>query len=133
MIWLIVINKAHSVLQDGKNFRLEFKSAITTLKSLYDAMPTKCNQIAMSATFCWADQSVITGLLNRLPDKVIWQELSHLGIMFDINTSSCPTSLINQSVAQDYKVETNMKAIVYCNSKHITGVRHVSNAISYQL
>jgi hypothetical protein len=57
----------------------------------------------MSAAFLKADQDVIANLLERPPNRVIWLELSHQGIKFDVIVSGCPTSLIMQIVMQDYK------------------------------
>ena len=48
---LICIDEAHTVAQDGRNFRSEFHSAVTTLQNLYEVQQTKCNKIAMSAYF----------------------------------------------------------------------------------
>jgi superfamily II DNA helicase RecQ len=62
MIRLIVIDEAHAVAHDGRDFRPEFRSAVKTLKMLYDNQPTKCNCMAMSATFRKSDQDAITKL-----------------------------------------------------------------------
>jgi hypothetical protein len=117
MLRLIIINEAHFIAQDGCHFWPEFQSAIKNLKVLYDNQPTKCNCIAMSATFRQLDQAVITGLLERASDQVIWLELSCRGIKFDVVISGSPSLSITRSVSLDYKYETDMKAIVYTNLK----------------
>jgi superfamily II DNA helicase RecQ len=94
MLRLIVIDEAHSIAQDGRNFWPEFQSAVKNLKVLYDNQPTKCNCIAMSATFRQLDQAVITGLIKQAPDQVIWLELSCQGIQFDVVVSGSPSSSI---------------------------------------
>jgi hypothetical protein len=52
MLRLIVINEAHSVALDGWP---EFHFVVKILKVLYDNQPTKCNCIAMFATFRQSD------------------------------------------------------------------------------
>ncbi len=71
----------------------------------------------MLATFRQLDQAVITGLLKQAPNHVIWLELSRWGIQFDVIISSSPSSSITRSVSQDYKYETDMKAIIYTKLK----------------
>jgi superfamily II DNA helicase RecQ len=85
LIRLICIDEAHTVAQDGQNFRPEFRSAVTTLRNIYEVQQTKCNRIAMSTTFHKCDQDVITTLFGRPPDKVMWLELSCRGIHVDVN------------------------------------------------
>jgi hypothetical protein len=84
LIRLICIDEAHSIAQDDRNFRPEFCSAVKTQRSIYNSQTTKCNRIAMSATFCQCDQDVITDLFGRPPDKVMWLELSRRGIHFNV-------------------------------------------------
>ena len=117
LIRLICIDEAHSVAQDGRNFRPEFRSAVKTLRSIYDAQTTKCNRIAMSATFRQCNQDVITDLFGRPPDKVMWLELARRRIHFDVIISGNPLSAVTSSAKQDYKHETDMQTIVYTNSK----------------
>ena len=47
LIRLICIDEAHTVAQDGRNFRPEFRSAATTLRNIYEVQKTKCNRIAL--------------------------------------------------------------------------------------
>ncbi len=103
LIQLICIDEAHSVAQDGRNFRPEFRSAVKTLRSIYDTQTTKCNRIAMSATFHQCDQDVIADLFGRPPDKVMWLELSCRGIHFDAIISGNPLSAVTSSAKQDYR------------------------------
>ncbi len=69
MIWLIVIDEAHTVTQDGCSFQPEFWLAMESLKCIYDNQPNKCNQIAMSATFSQSNPDVISNLFGQTPDK----------------------------------------------------------------
>ena len=117
LICLICIDEAHTVAQDGRNFRPEFCSVVTTLRNLYEVQQTKCNRIAMSATFRKCDQDVITTLFGRPPDKVMWLELSRRGIHFDVIVSGNPIGGVTSSSKEDYKYETDMQTIVYSNSK----------------
>ena len=117
LIRLICIDEAHTVAQDGRNFRPEFCSVVTTLRNLYEVQQTKCNRIAMSATFRNCDQDVITMLFGRPPDKVMWLELSRRGIHFDVIVSGNPIGGVTSSSKEDYKYETDMQTIVYSNSK----------------
>jgi superfamily II DNA helicase RecQ len=118
MIRLIVIDEAHAVSLDGRDFRPEFHTAAKTLKSLYDNSPTKCNRLVMSATFRKSDQDVITNLYQRPPDEIIWLELSRRQIVFEVNVCGVPSISITSSVAQDLKdPDTDLKIIVYTNSK----------------
>ena len=117
LIRLICIDEAHTVAQDGRNFRPEFCSVVTTLRNLYDVQQTKCNRIAMSATFRKCDQDVITTLFGRPPDKVMWLELSRRGIHFDVIVSGNPIGGVTSSSKEDYKYETDMQTNVYSNSK----------------
>ncbi len=112
----MVIDKAHSVAQDDHHFCPKFLSAMKTLKKLHNNQQTPCNCIAMSATFQKAHH-VITNFLERPPDRVIWLELPFQGVRLDITVSRCLTLSITQIVTQDYKYPTNMKTIVYTNSK----------------
>jgi len=114
---LIVIDEAHSVAQDGRDFCPEFKSAVVTLRKINDNSPTPCNFLAMSATFLQEDQDKISTLWTRPPDRVIWRELSRRGIAFDIVISGGPTLSIVRSLTEDYRYPTKMKTIVYTNSK----------------
>jgi hypothetical protein len=116
-IRLIVIDEAHSVLQDGRDLRPEFHSAVVTLRKIYDNLPTPCIFLAMSATFRQDDQDEITHLWTRPLDKVIWRELSRRGIGFDVVISGCPTSSIVRSMSEDYCNPTAMKTIINTNSK----------------
>ncbi len=59
MIWLIVIDEAHTLAQDGCSVLPEFWLAVESLKCIYDNQPNKCNQIAMSATFRQSNPEVI--------------------------------------------------------------------------
>ncbi len=117
MFWLIVIDKAHSVAQGGHDFWPEFQSAVTTLKTLYDNHPSKCSWIAMSATLCKSDQNITTMIYGQAPNKIIWLKLSWQGIVCNVNISGNHSSLISNSVTQDYKHPTNLKTILYKNSK----------------
>ncbi len=104
--------------QDGRHFCPELQLAITNLKDLYNlSLSLKYNTIAMSASFRQSDQDVISNLLGRFPDKVKWLELSHQGIRFDVIFSGLPSLSITNSVTQYYKYETDMKMIIYTNSK----------------
>jgi hypothetical protein len=114
---LIVIDEAHSVAQDRRDFCPEFKSAVVTLRKINDNSPTPCNFLAMSATFLQEDQDKISTLWTRPPDRVIWRELSRCGIAFDIVISGGPTLSIVRSLTEDYRYPTKMKTIVYTNSK----------------
>jgi hypothetical protein len=87
------------------------------LQSVYGAQITKCNRIAMSATFRQCNQEVITDLFGRPPGKVMWLELSHQRIQFDVIMSGNPLSAVTSSSKQDYKHPTDMQTIVYANSK----------------
>jgi hypothetical protein len=116
-IRLIVVDEAHSVAQDGRDFRPEFKTAVSALRKIYDNSPTPCNFLAMSATFRQDDQDEISRLWTRPPDKVIWRELSRRGIGFDIVISGNPTSSVIRCMSEDYRDPTYMKTIVYTNSK----------------
>jgi superfamily II DNA helicase RecQ len=131
ILWLIVINEAHFIAQDGCNFWPEFHLVVKNLKVLYDNQPTKCNCIAMLATFRQLDQAVIMGLLKRALDQVIWLELSRRGIQFDVVVSGSPSLLITQSVSLDYKYKTDMKAIIYTNSKQqaLGGITSVMESV----
>jgi hypothetical protein len=80
-------------------------------------LPSKCNIIAMTATYRQSDQDVMSVLFGRIPDKAIWLDLSCQGIHFDVILSGCPSSSITNSVTQDYKFQMDMKTIVYSNSK----------------
>ncbi len=106
MFWLFVIDEAHPVAQDGHDFWLEFQLAVTTLKIMYDNQPSKCSQIAMSATFRKSDQDVITKIYRQAPDKIIWLKLSWQGIVLDVNISGNPSLLISNSAIQDYRHPT---------------------------
>ncbi len=44
---------------------------------------------------------------------MIWLELSCQGIKFDVIVSGCPTSLVTQTITQDYKYPTYMKTIIH--------------------
>ena len=112
----MVIDEAHSVAQDGLNFHQEFVLAMKMLNKLFNNQQTPCNCIAMSATLLKADQDIITNLLKRPHNRVIWLELSCQGVKFDVIVSGCPTLSGMQIVMQDYKYPTNMKMIVYTNS-----------------
>ena len=109
LIQLICIDEAHSVAQDGRNFRPESRSAVKMLRSIYDVQITNCNIIALSATFCQCDQDVITTLFGRPPDKVMWLKLSHWGIHFDVIISGNLISAVTSSSKQDYKHPTDMQ------------------------
>jgi hypothetical protein len=87
------------------------------LKDLYLAQPSKCNIIAISATFRQTDQDIISNLLGRCPDKVIWLEVLHQGICFDVIVSGLHSLSVTNSVTHDYKYEMDMKTIIYTNSK----------------
>jgi hypothetical protein len=117
LVRLMVIDEAHCVNQDGRNFRPEFKSAVRTLKSIHAAQRDPPSIIAMSATFRQDDQNVIADLLGCPPDKVIWLELARRGIKFEVVVSGNPLSSISKRVSRDYRVETDLKTIVYTNSK----------------
>ncbi len=117
MIWLIVIDEAHTIAQDGHSFRLEFLLAVHSLKGIYNNQQTKCNRIAMSETFRQSDQDIISNLFGKTPGKIMWLELSWHGIHFDVVISGSPSSSISQSVVQDYKYPMQMKTIIYINSK----------------
>jgi superfamily II DNA helicase RecQ len=117
LIWLIVVDEAHSVAQDNRNFCPDFQFAVMTLQVLYNNQHTMCNWIAISATFWHADQDVSSGLLGQAPDKVNWLKLSRQGIHFDVVVSGNPFASITLSVTQDYKYEMRMKTIIYTNSK----------------
>jgi hypothetical protein len=75
-LWLVCMDEAHTVHQDGL-FCLEFKFAIDTLCRNHGLLIVKCSIIAMSATFQKVDQDVITILLGRPPSMVMWLESSH--------------------------------------------------------
>ncbi len=111
-IRLIVIDEAHAVNQDGRDFRPEFRVAVKTLKSLYDSQPKKCNRLVMSATFRKVNQDVITDLYQKQPDEIIWLELSRRRIVFNINVCGIPSVSITSSVSQDFKHTTDLKIIV---------------------
>jgi superfamily II DNA helicase RecQ len=98
-IQLIVIDKAHTVAQDGCPFRPEFCLAVHLLRTFYDAMSIRCIQIFMSATFQECDQDVILNIHGTRLDKVIWPKLSRRSINFDVVISG----LITMSVKEDYK------------------------------
>jgi len=117
LIRLICIDGAHTVAQDGRNFRPEFCSVVTMLQNIYEVQQTKCNRRAMSATFRKCDQDVITKLFRRPPDKFMWLELSHRGIHFDAIISGNPISAVTSSLKEDYKYKTDMHTIMYSNSK----------------
>jgi superfamily II DNA helicase RecQ len=72
---LIYIDEAHTVAQDGRSFRPEFRTAVRYLKSLKDSI-FPSNLLAMSATSRSSGQKTISDLLGRQADKVIWLELS---------------------------------------------------------
>ena len=95
----------------------EFKSAVSVLRSLYDRQASPCNFVAMSATFRQSDQDEIAALWKRKPDNVIWCELSRRGIFFDVIVSGSPTSSFTRRLSVDYEFPTQMKTIVYTNSK----------------
>jgi hypothetical protein len=113
----MVIDEAHSVAQDGLNFHQEFVLAMKMLNKLFNNQQTPCNCIAMSVMLQKADQDVITNLLERPPDRVIWHELDCQGIKFNVIGSGCPMLLITQIVMQDYMYPTNTKTLVYTHSK----------------
>jgi len=117
LIRLIVIDEAHSVARDGRDFRPAFKTAVSALRNISDNLPTPCNFLAMSATFRQDDQDEISRLWKRPPDKVIWRELSRRGIGFGVVISGNPTSSVVRSMSLDYRDPTSMKTIVYTNSK----------------
>jgi len=117
LIRLIVVDEAHSVALDGRDFRPEFRTAMKTLKSLYDNQPTRCNRLVMSATFRKCDQDIISDLYKCPPDETIWLELSRRQIVFDVNVCGKPSLSISSSVSQDLKDPTDLKVIVYTNSK----------------
>jgi hypothetical protein len=56
-------------------------------------------------------------LYQHPPDKRIWLELSRRQIVFDINVCGIPTTSIASSVTQDLHQPTDLKIIVYTNSK----------------
>jgi superfamily II DNA helicase RecQ len=79
-------------------------------------MPSLCNIIAMSATFLVDDQKVISNLLERSPNEIVWLELSRRTIYFDVNICGQPSSSIYKCIASDYEFKTDLKTIVYTNS-----------------
>ena len=60
MIRLMVVDEAHTVAQDGREFRPEFKTAVAALRSIHKMLPSPCNFVAMSATFRQSDQDEIS-------------------------------------------------------------------------
>ena len=100
LIRLIVIDEAHAVLINGRDFHSKFVTAVKTLKNLYDNQVTKCNRLVMSATtFCKSDQDVVTNLYQRPPDDILWLEfLSRRQIVFKVNICGIPSNLITSSV-----------------------------------
>jgi hypothetical protein len=117
MISLICIDKAHTVAQDGRNFRPEFYTAVRTLRELDNIQIQKCSCIAMSATFRQSDQDVITKLFGKKPDMATWLELSRHCIHFDVIITGNPSLSVTSALKQDHKHATTMKSIFYTNSK----------------
>jgi hypothetical protein len=117
-IRLIVVDEAHSVALDGRDFCPEFKTAVTALRSIRDKSPTPCKFLAMSATFRQDDQDKISRLWRQAPTSVIWMELSRRGIRFEVVVLGNLTSTLTRAMALDYNSQpTSMKTIVYTNSK----------------
>jgi superfamily II DNA helicase RecQ len=116
-IRLIVIDEAHCIAQDGRDFRPEFRAAMMSLKQIHENSPNRCNRIAMSATFRRDDQEKISDLWTRMPDSVIWHELSRRGITFNVRVSGTPSATITRCLIVDYRDPTDLKTIVYTNSK----------------
>ena len=92
LIQQICIDEAHSVAQDGRNFRPEFRSAVKMLQSIYDGQIKKCNRIAMSATFRQCNQNVITDLLAKNKQDIFvclvgnsWDDNNQLVTFFQAN------------------------------------------------
>ena len=117
LIRLICIDEAHTVAQDGRNFRPEFDSAVTTLRNIYEVQQTTCNRIAMSAMFRKCEQDVISKLFDRPLDTVMWLELSRRKIQSNVTVSGNPICAVTSSLKEDYKYKMDMETIVYSNSK----------------
>jgi superfamily II DNA helicase RecQ len=99
-LWLVCIDKAHTVHQNGL-FRPEFKSVIDTLCLIHGLLTVKCSIIAMLTTFRKVDQDVITNLLGRLPSMIMWLELSCQQIRIDAVCSGNPSASITLAMKQD--------------------------------
>jgi hypothetical protein len=71
----------------------------------------------MLVTFRKCDQDVILEIYGTHPDEVMWLKLSRQSINFDIVISGNPLSSITRSVKEDYQYATDLKTIIYTNSK----------------
>ncbi len=114
-IQLIVIDKAHMVVQDGRSFRPEFCLAVRLLWTFYNAISIRCNQFCMLATFQKCDQDVILVIYGTRPDEVMWLKLSQKSINFDVVISGILLLSITKSIKEDYKYATDLKTIIYTN------------------
>ena len=87
---MVCIDEAHYVNQHGRDFRPEFHTALSAVKSLVSLSPSAVPVVAMSATMRDEDRSSVQDLLGVDTPTVIHGPLDRFDTLFNVVISGNP-------------------------------------------
>ena len=104
------VYEAHSVSLHGKGFRPEFVESMEIMQRLYESLPNKYPQIAVSTIFRDVNQQHIVKLWKAKPDYLVGTNMCCRRIFVDVVSSSNPTKASVTCIRQDLDNDSKQKS-----------------------
>ncbi|KAL7508357.1 hypothetical protein ACHAXN_005444 [Cyclotella atomus] len=120
-ISFICLDKAHSVVDQSRSFRPEFRAACQSIKAIVEISRTHhpgmdIPILAMSATFRIPEQKQFNSLMGMIPELVIWGDMDRRNVGIHIRVDGEPLTHLIKKCVEDLKADPEMKFLVMNNS-----------------